>query len=176
MDKELEKSNKKLCANSLFSGTDTAVGWGTKTVTEAQNYFLHSGRVPLLLFRIMYTVLVQIILKAAAFIALALGLIGAFLPVLPTTPFLILAAALSYKSSPRLRKWLLNHPVFGKTIRDFLQTRTISMRTLYKALTMLWLGLLISTLLVQNMWLSIALVVTGVLVTLYLLQLNVDTE
>lgn len=114
----------------------------------------------------------KILVKLAAFTSLALGMIGTLLPVLPTTPFLILAAALSYKSSPRLRRWLLEHPVFGVTIRDYLQKRSISTSTLRRALLMLWLCLPISILLVQNVWVSVFLVLTGLLVSIYLLGLN----
>ena len=117
-------------------------------------------------------ILLKPFLKIAAFTALVLGMIGAFVPVLPTTPFLILAAALSYKSSPKLRKWLLEHPVFGATIEDYLQNRAISTSTLRKALITLWLCLLVSIILVQNTWVTLFLLLTGGLVTIYLLRLN----
>lgn len=116
----------------------------------------------------------NILLKAAAITSLGLGLLGAFLPVLPTTPFLILAAALSYRSSPRIRQWLLEHPVFGSTIREYLQQRTISRATLRKALAMLWFGLLVSILLVQHVWVTVGLVTIGMLVTLYLVRICSD--
>lgn len=57
--------------------------------------------------------------------ALALGLVGVFLPLLPTTPFVILAAACFAQSSPRLHDWLLRHPLFGPAIRDWRNHRAI---------------------------------------------------
>ena len=50
---------------------------------------------------------------------LILGIIGIPLPLLPTTPLLLLAAFFFARSSPRLHRWLLNHPLLGKTIRDW---------------------------------------------------------
>lgn len=65
-------------------------------------------------------------------LALALGGIGVLLPLLPTTPFVILAAFCFSKSSPRLRNWLLNHRIFGRLIRDWEATGAIAPR--YKAI------------------------------------------
>jgi len=63
-------------------------------------------------------------MKRGAFFALGclfvvVGFVGAFLPLLPTTPFLILAAGCFARSSPRIENWLLNHPQFGPVLRDW---------------------------------------------------------
>lgn len=71
-------------------------------------------------------------------VALGLGLIGVVLPVLPTTPFILLAAFAFGKSSPRLRSWLQNHPVFGGPIHDWESRGAIATR--HKAMGVAMMG------------------------------------
>jgi len=63
--------------------------------------------------------LVRWVYLALALLFLLLGIIGAFVPVLPTTPFILLAAWAAARSSPRLLNWLENHTAFGPMIRDW---------------------------------------------------------
>ena len=71
-------------------------------------------------------------------ISLALGILGIFLPLLPTTPFLLLTAALYFKGSPRLYNWLLNHQHFGPYIRNFRENKAIPLRAKIISLTLMW--------------------------------------
>ena len=116
--------------------------------------------------------IVRVLLKIGACICIGLGVIGAFLPILPTTPFLILATVLSYNSSPKIRRWLLDHPVFGDTIQNYLENRSITITALRRALITLWLCLVVTIWLVSEIWVGIILLVLGGLVTLYLLGLQ----
>ena len=68
------------------------------------------------------------------FIFVGLGFIGAFLPVLPTTPFLILAAACFARSSTRFENWLLNHPRFGPLLKDWRARGAIPRKAKFAAL------------------------------------------
>lgn len=72
---------------------------------------------------------VRWLLWLAGTVSLALGLVGVVLPGLPTTPFVLLAAACYAKASPRLHGWLLNHRFLGPMVRDWEQHRSLTRRT-----------------------------------------------
>ncbi|MBA2405195.1 MAG: YbaN family protein, partial [Bdellovibrionales bacterium] len=72
-----------------------------------------------------------------------LGIIGAFLPILPTTPFLILAGFLFSKSSPRFHAWLMNLPMAGNAIRDWQENRVINPKAKILCGSMLFLSMII---------------------------------
>ena len=57
----------------------------------------------------------------AGTLSLGLSVIGIVLPIIPTTPFLLLSAACYYKSSERMHKWLINHKLFGKYIKNYME-------------------------------------------------------
>ncbi len=72
-------------------------------------------------------------------ISFALGVTGMFLPILPTTPFLLLSAAAWLKASPSLYEWLITHKVFGEYIRNFREHRAIPLRVKIISVSLVWL-------------------------------------
>ncbi len=115
----------------------------------------------------------KLLLTSAALACVLLGLIGAVLPLLPTTPFLILATILSFNASPKLRRWLLRHPLFGPTIRNYLRHRAISRTALRNALLTLWLCIGLSCYLVASSPPLIALLLgIAIGVSIYMLRLK----
>jgi uncharacterized protein len=70
----------------------------------------------------------RLLIFALAWLMVAIGIVGIFLPVLPTTPFMILAAALFARSSPRFEQWLLDHPRYGQPLIDWRREGAISRR------------------------------------------------
>ncbi len=112
------------------------------------------------------------VLLACGWLALGLGVAGIFLPVLPTTPFALLAAACFLKSSERLHRYVVEHPVFGRGVSDYLEGRGIRKRTKITAITMLWLSILASVIFwVPYPWLDILLILVASGTTVYLLRL-----
>ncbi len=73
-------------------------------------------------------------------LSLASGIVGIFLPLLPTTPFVLLAAFCFSRSSQRCEKWLLSHRVFGPMVRDWRRNHAIPLRAKQLAWTMMALG------------------------------------
>lgn len=105
-------------------------------------------------------------------VSLATGIVGIFLPVLPTTPFLILASFCFLKSSDKLYNKLINNKYLGSYILNYTKYRALKKSTKIKAITMLWLSMIFSIYVTQNFYIAAGLVLTGAFVTVYILSLN----
>ena len=112
------------------------------------------------------------IFVVAGTISLGLGALGVFLPVLPTTPFLLLSAAFYYKGSERMHRWLLNNKLVGDYIRNYKEGRGIALRAKAITLCLLWTTICYSAFLIVNIIaLQIALFVIAGGVSIHILTL-----
>lgn len=106
---------------------------------------------------------------AIGFCFTALGLIGALLPIIPTVPFLLVAAFAFSRSSKRFHQWLVKHAVFGPPIRDWQQQKSISRQTKWVATLSMLAGIAISAI-VGLSWIIIAIqcfVIAGVCIFIW---------
>ncbi len=87
---------------------------------------------------------VRVLLIILGLISLGMGVLGIFLPLLPTTPFMLLSAFLFIRSSDKLYQWLINHRLFGKYIHDYLENRTIPRRVKWITLSLLWITIIMT--------------------------------
>ena len=110
---------------------------------------------------------------ACGLAAVGLGLLGIILPLLPTTPFLLLAAACFVRGSDRLHDWLITHRRFGPLIRQYREHHAIPLRTKLSTLLLLWATLIFSGLFVlEVLWGRLLLLIVGIGVTLHLLSMR----
>ena len=112
-------------------------------------------------------------LMALGWLAFATGIVGIVLPLLPTTPFMLLAAALFARSSPRFHGWLLAHPWFGPPILDWQQYRGIRRHARRRAFVFILISFSVSLLVVPLPWVRWSLVVIMVILLTWLMRLPV---
>ena len=112
------------------------------------------------------------LLAVLGVVSLSLGVAGIFLPLLPTTPFLLLAAWAFVRSSPRLYAWLINHPHLGEYIRNFRENRAIPLRAKVVSIALMWGTMLycIFGLLDGWWWAQVGLLAVAVGVTWHILS------
>lgn len=118
-------------------------------------------------------------MKKVAFVAigllsLALGIIGIFLPILPTTPFLLLSAFCFTRSSKRLLNFLLTNRFFGKYISNYRNGLGIPLRTKIYTVSLLWITILYSIFFVvdEKFWLQILLACIAIGVTIHVSRIK----
>ena len=104
-------------------------------------------------------------------ISLALGVIGIFLPLLPTTPFLLLSAALYVRSSENLYNWLIHQKYLGTYIRNFREHKAIPLHAKIISVTLVWATLLYCAIgISENIYLSIALIILAIAISWHILS------
>ncbi len=114
----------------------------------------------------------RVLLTAAGCVSLALGIIGVFLPVMPTTCFLLLAAGCFSKSSPRFYAWLMGNPWFGEYLRNYRENRMVPRKLQFGSIVFLWLGICVSAYLIGSLWVRLVLLAIGAAVTAHLAALK----
>lgn len=112
------------------------------------------------------------ILLGIAWISLILGGIGIFLPLLPTTPFILLSAFCFQKSSERFHQWILSSPVFGKYIRDYQEQKGITLKNKIVAIIFMAVGMLFSAYKVPNTHMRISLAVIFIAVSYHIVKIK----
>jgi uncharacterized membrane protein YbaN (DUF454 family) len=114
----------------------------------------------------------RVLLMIAGTISLAFAIIGIVLPLIPTTPLLLLTAACYCRSSERLYSWLINNKWFGEYIKNYREGKGIPLKTKIFALTILWVTISISTLLLLPILIvQVVLLVVAVGVSIHILRL-----
>lgn len=111
------------------------------------------------------------LLELAGTILLAFGIIGIFLPILPTTPFVI-AAAFCFSANPRVQSKIVNSPFFGDYIRGWKEKRPIPFRSRVQGILLVWATLTIGMVFfMKEDWLRALLIIVGICVTIHLLTI-----
>lgn len=116
--------------------------------------------------------LLRALLLGIGILATSLGVLGIFLPLLPTVPLLLLAAACFTRSSPRCHVWLLDHPRLGPIVSDYLDGNGMPLRAKVWAILLLWASISLSMLMLAPLLLvKLTLFTVAIGVTVYLLRL-----
>ncbi len=114
------------------------------------------------------------VLTIAGTFSLGLGIVGILLPLLPTTPFLLLAAACYARSSERLNNWLLNNRWFGNYLRNYWKGKGIPLKVKVLSISFLWITIGYSAFFVVQILLGkIILVIIAIGVTIHILSIRV---
>lgn len=110
----------------------------------------------------------NLILIIIGWISIGLGVIGVVLPLLPTTPFILLAASCFAKSSPRVHFWLVNHAFFGPIIKNFSHNQAIPRDICIRVMIFICCTLGISMIAINQLWATIMLSILGFIFCAYL--------
>lgn len=114
----------------------------------------------------------KLLLNVIGSLAVILAILGIFLPVLPTTPFLLLASACYVRGSERMHRWLRNNRLFGEYLRNIEDKRGIPLKGKIYTLLLLWGSMSWSIVIVKPIYLKALLVAIAIGVTVMILRMK----
>lgn len=114
----------------------------------------------------------KVIYLSLGFISLGLGILGIPLPILPTTPFLLLAIACFARSSKRFEKWLYHTKLYQSYVADFRETKSIAKERKKKIIIQIYVLMGISIFFAPILWVKIGLFCLTLFITYYLWLYN----
>lgn len=112
------------------------------------------------------------LLLTFGWVLLALGAVGVLLPVLPTTPFVLVAAGCFSCTSPRMHALLVKSRLFGPYIENYHTRQGVPMAVKVRSIVLLWLLLFVSMAGMRRLWLTALLMLVGTAVTVHLLMIK----
>ena len=120
---------------------------------------------------------VKILLIATGTFLIGVSIVGIFIPVLPTTPFLLLSAALYARSSKRFYNWLINNRILGRYIKNYREGKGIPLKAKIIAISILWITIGYSAIFaIEILWVRILLVIIAIGVTVHIVRIKPKVE
>jgi uncharacterized protein len=111
--------------------------------------------------------IIRILLITLGTVSLGLGILGIFVPGLPTTPFLLLTAGLYMRSSDRLHRMLITNRLVGPYLSDWRRSKGLSLRTKLKSIILMWAMIILSMIFgISSLWLKLSVIMIGVVGTI----------
>lgn len=120
--------------------------------------------------------LTRILFLIGGSLSLIIGIIGIFVPLLPTTVFLLIAAYCYFRSSEKLYYWLINHKYLGAYISNYRKYKAMPKKAKISAISLLWITIAISAILVDILWVRLILLFVALSITAYILSIKTLTE
>ncbi|MCI0490379.1 MAG: YbaN family protein [Blastocatellia bacterium] len=116
--------------------------------------------------------IVRIVLNVLGTVFVLIGILGIILPLLPATPFFLLASACYVRGSKRLYGWLMNNNHIGPYIKNFKEHRAMPLRAKIVTIAILWVSLIISIYRIEIVILQPVLIIVGIGVTILILRIR----
>ena len=115
----------------------------------------------------------KILLIVAGTFFIGVGIVGIFIPILPTTPFLLISAALYARSSKRFYNWLINNKIFGRYIKNYREGKEIPLKVKIITIAILWITIGCSAIFaIDIFWVRVILVIIAIGVTIHIIRIR----